>query len=63
MSKTKPNRDPAVVITLTSPAGEREEIHIPHPPPMPLWRRFTWQLHCWRTDIRNAVYWLRGGRW
>jgi hypothetical protein len=53
--------DPGVIIVLTGPDGEAEEIHIPRLPPMPLWRRFTWRIQCWRTDVRNAVYWLRGG--
>jgi hypothetical protein len=61
MPKTQ---DPAVTITITGPDGAVVEIiEIPHPPPMPLWRRFTWRLHCWRIDLKNAVYSLKGGRW
>ena len=55
-------KDPAVIIVLTGDNGEHEDLRIPRPPRRPLWRRFTWQLDCRRTDVRNAVYWLRGGR-
>lgn len=55
--------DPAMIIVLTGPDGDIETIEIPHPPPMPLWRRVTWRLHCWRISVKNALYWLRGGSW
>jgi hypothetical protein len=60
MPKAKP--EPAMIIVLTSPDGETETIEIPAPPPMPLWRRFTWWVHCLRIDYRNWRFKRRGGR-
>jgi hypothetical protein len=63
MTSTNTKPEPALVIVLTDFNGvETERIEIPAPPPMPLWRRFTWWCHGLRIDYRNWRFKRRGGR-